>query len=777
MKEWNKPPKIKEVFFDDFSQGIRPHVWRALNERWKSQKNNGYSQDNCLYTNDPEQVRKHGATGGLVVICSNGDFAQEADRKRQGGGIVTKRLFGPGKYEVRMKVVPRVGQCSAIWTYFNNWSDSMETLKYSEIDLEAPYGGDYRACTGTTYEKYLNAENKISSSQVIKTAPLNDGRWHVLAFEWRTDEENGDCGVVWYIDGKRVLRIDEAVYYHLTNDIDLGNEQWYQFLGYTDANGVRHGYAGVFDGRGYAIRNFKWDNAGWNAGFFYNIAPEGKVCNLALYGSMTSAGGCVGAISGYMFGTIENLFVDVDIIQTHAAQWCGALYGASRDAANGSKVINCLSVGTVTCTSGRSGLIGSVNYAVETIFTKTFGLKGSVNSIVGETNAQSVKGHAELLSEAELKTASTYAGWDTNIWYIKNGTYPLLKNADFEEPDIPDYPDVEIINTNDVREFDYGIESQRSFAVTCTTVPANSPVVYSLDKEVPGVSINPETGIVTLSKEVNNKAKVVVVITSAENPYAFEKVEFTITNEIVREIATLEDLMALSGNIDVLYNNYKLVADIVLVDEFSPIGPGVGSNQVDDGFKGTFDGNGYTIYNLNMTKTSWNAGFFWSIASEGVVKNLTLKGGAQGVVTIIGGSLAGFLWGTVENCFVDVNVTSNHASQPCGGLVGTACGNYLIENTIYVGTARCSNPEAANGSGFIGSGSKNSVVNCFILEGSTEGVVGFGRLGDSVEPATNCFKSEAELKTASTYEGWDTTVWNIVDGQMPALIKGCTKAE
>lgn len=382
-----------------------------------------------------------------------------------------------------------------------------------------------------------------------------------------------------------------------------------------------------------------------------------------------------------------------------------------------------------------------------------------------------------MLSEAELKTASTYAGWDTNIWYIKNGTYPLLKNADFEEPDIPDYPDVEIINTNDVREFDYGIESQRSFAVTCTTVPANSPVVYSLDKEVPGVSINPETGIVTLSKEVNNKAKVVVVITSAENPYAFEKVEFTITNEIVREIATLEDLMALSGNIDVLYNNYKLVADIVLVDEFSPIGPGVGSNQVDDGFKGTFDGNGYTIYNLNMTKTSWNAGFFWSIASEGVVKNLTLKGGAQGVVTIIGGSLAGFLWGTVENCFVDVNVTSNHASQPCGGLVGTACGNYLIENTIYVGTARCSNPEAANGSGFIGSGSKNSVVNCFILEGSTEGVVGFGRLGDSVEPATNCFKSEAELKTASTYEGWDTTVWNIVDGQMPALIKGCTKAE
>ncbi len=211
MKEWNKTPIVKEVFFDDFSEGIRSNIWRALNEKWKSQKNNGYSQDNCMYTTDPDQVHANGATGGLVVICSNGDFAQDLDKKRQGGGIVTKKLFGPGKYEVRMKVVPRVGQCSAIWTYFNNWADSMEDLKYSEIDLEAPYGGDYRRWTGTTYEKYLDGDNKVCSSEAVDTIPLNDGKWHILSFEWRTDEENGDCGVVWYLDGKKYLRINEAV--------------------------------------------------------------------------------------------------------------------------------------------------------------------------------------------------------------------------------------------------------------------------------------------------------------------------------------------------------------------------------------------------------------------------------------------------------------------------------------------------------------------------------------------------------------------------------------
>lgn len=209
---WNHPPVVKGVFYDDFSEGIRGGVWRALHEKWASQNNNGYSEDNCLYTTNAREVEKMGASGGIVVIRSNGDLSPQKERKRQGGGIVTKRLFGPGLYEARMKVVPRVGQCSAIWTYFNDWAPAMEDRKYSEIDVEMPHGGDYRKFSGTTYENYVNAEQKISSSQVVDCpVPLNDGKWHVFAFEWRTDRENGDEGIVWYLDGKPVLTIREAV--------------------------------------------------------------------------------------------------------------------------------------------------------------------------------------------------------------------------------------------------------------------------------------------------------------------------------------------------------------------------------------------------------------------------------------------------------------------------------------------------------------------------------------------------------------------------------------
>ncbi len=556
-------------------------------------------------------------------------------------------------------------------------------------------------------------------------------------------------------------------FYHLTNDIDLNNEQWYQFMGYTDDASVRHGYAGTFDGRGYAIRNYKWENAGWNAGFFFQVEGEGKICNLGLYGEMTTAGGCCGAISGYMFGTIQNLFVDVDITQTSDRLWVGALYGASKDAANGSKIINCLSVGTVI-TGGKSGLIGSVNYDVDTVFTKSFALAGTVSAIVGENLAPSVPGYAEILGEAALKTAATYEGWDTDVWFIKNGTYPLLKNATFVEPDLPDYEDVVITNTNEVKEFDYSVESQRSFSVTCTTEPASAQVVYALDNPCKGVSIDEQTGVVTLSAEVNNKAKFTVVISAKDNPYSFIKVDFVVTNDIVREISTVEQLMELSGSTDILYNNYKLMANIVLTENFKPIGTGVGNNNVDDGFHGVFDGNGYTISNFNMTSAGWNGGFFHSIASTGVVKNLGLIGGETGVQTIIGGSLAGFLWGTVENCFVDVDVFSNHASQPSGGLVGTAAGDYVIKNTIYLGSASVSNPDAANGSGFIGSGAKTGIENSFVLSAGVDGVVGAAKVGDENEE--NCMKTLAELMTAATYAEWDTTnVWFVVDGNLPML--------
>ncbi len=206
---WNCPPKIVSEFYDDFSSGLRPDVWRAMHEKWKSQVNNGFSDENCAYTTYAPEVERLGASGGVVVLRSQGDFSAVGEQRR-GGGIVTKKAFGAGLYEVRFMPVPRAGQCSAAWTYYNDWAAEYDKRKYSEIDIEMPHGGDYRFYSGTTYENYMSGEQKNSASEIIDAGKaLNDGKWHTLAFEWRTAEN--DTGIIWSLDGKPLLRIDEAV--------------------------------------------------------------------------------------------------------------------------------------------------------------------------------------------------------------------------------------------------------------------------------------------------------------------------------------------------------------------------------------------------------------------------------------------------------------------------------------------------------------------------------------------------------------------------------------
>ncbi len=124
----------------------------------------------------------------------------------------------------------------------------------------------------------------------------------------------------------------------------------------------------------------------------------------------------------------------------------------------------------------------------------------------------------------------------------------------------------------------------------------------------------------------------------------------------------------------------KLTADIDLQNAaWTPVGQ-TGATQ----FKGTFDGNGKTIYNLNIDKTSETGGnyssglFGWLNAAK--VKNVTVNG-----ATVKGnhnvGVIAGYLETsgcTIENCHViGAAVECHHANDDacgdkCGGIVGHA---------------------------------------------------------------------------------------------------------
>lgn len=142
-----------------------------------------------------------------------------------------------------------------------------------------------------------------------------------------------------------------------------------------------------------------------------------------------------------------------------------------------------------------------------------------------------------------------------------------------------------------------------------------------------------------------------------------------------------------------------LCNDIDLGDEaWTPIGNGTGK-----AYKGTFDGQGYTIRNLYVTgSTSMDYGLFGTV-NGGTVRNVTVEGRVEvtsnssryGIAAIVG-QLYGTTGG-VENC---LNRASVKGGQYVGGIVGYVAGGYssdekFIKNCGNVGDVTSEGHRAA----------------------------------------------------------------------------------
>jgi hypothetical protein len=149
-------------------------------------------------------------------------------------------------------------------------------------------------------------------------------------------------------------------------------------------------------------------------------------------------------------------------------------------------------------------------------------------------------------------------------------------------------------------------------------------------------------------------------------------------------IQTARQLVAIGGK-NSTGKYYILDNDIDLVGEWVPI----------DGFRGTFDGQGYNINNLYIRATSNRqyAGLFGEITVEGAqIKNLGVNISFKGLTVTNfdhgGYACAGGLIGysesavTIENCYATGTMTATGYYNVCaGGLVGYDNGGVTVENT------------------------------------------------------------------------------------------------
>ena len=99
--------------------------------------------------------------------------------------------------------------------------------------------------------------------------------------------------------------------------------------------------------------------------------------------------------------------------------------------------------------------------------------------------------------------------------------------------------------------------------------------------------------------------------------------------------------------------------------DWTPIG-----TNVDNSYKGTFDGGGHTITGLTFTTNDKYAGLFGWLNRAGTVKNVVMKDVQitnNRSWSAFAGGVAGYSWGTIENCSVSGSVSG---TVYVGGVVG-----------------------------------------------------------------------------------------------------------
>lgn len=191
--------------------------------------------------------------------------------------------------------------------------------------------------------------------------------------------------------------------------------------------------------------------------------------------------------------------------------------------------------------------------------------------------------------------------------------------------------------------------------------------------------------------------------------------------------------------------NCTLTADIDLTDEtWTPIGSGFGP---DNGYQGTFDGQGHSITGLTITTNTTdgeNAALFDGIGSDGTVKNLQVEVNYTVQQNGAAGGIAYANYGTITACSVKGDITAN--SGAVGGIAVSNLDTGIITACWYNGQLKERNI------GGIVSNNNNTVTACYWGGNAGQGVN--NNMGGTVD--------------ATKVEG--TTTWqDAVDGMNAAL--------
>ncbi len=209
----------------------------------------------------------------------------------------------------------------------------------------------------------------------------------------------------------------------------------------------------------------------------------------------------------------------------------------------------------------------------------------------------------------------------------------------------------------------------------------------------------------------------------------------------------------------------------------------IGWSMIGNYFNGTYDGGFLDIMDISIDSENSNQGLFDQIDKNGTVKNVNLQYGSIKTTGHSVGAIAAINNGTIENCYVDIEITV--AGSDIGGIVGCSGSTGIVKNCINGGIVKnmdtapggisvggivgCNQGMVISclqdgnvyfgeeaGGAFVGYNQGGTVKNC-VAESSVYGGV---FVGQSIDHTEEGLKAVYDLK----YRGRGEAVWYLNGG-------------
>lgn len=299
-------------------------------------------------------------------------------------------------------------------------------------------------------------------------------------------------------------------------------------------------FTGTFDGNGHTVTLALENEAGECQALFSKIAASGKVQNLGIAGTVTGKK-YVGGIAGKNAGSIENCKNTAAIKGASAdGRWIGGIAG---ETSNGSKILNCYNIGTISsdrsgkgvCLGGIAGNAPSAKisncYNAGQIVTKSttnygaiagygYGVTVSNCYFIAVDNLKGVYGtetESTPKSAEEMKSPA-FAALLGSAFMAKTGDYPALS---WETPTAA--VSFTIAPANATLEINGGTYTG---STTVALPAADTPYSYTVSCD----GYTTKTGTVTVKNKDNPVATPdSVTVTLAEDAAQWVTVTFTVT--------------------------------------------------------------------------------------------------------------------------------------------------------------------------------------------------------------------------------------------------------